>query len=231
MAKIKSVFKYMVIFLYLITLASCSTTTVHVNRIYLNEAESKKIKSELEEKGFNVEFNEHLYPNDIYSTTILYSPFLTEIDAVDNVEDTLSVLGYDINSISSLVASNHWYTKNTIGLYIVPNDVVPNDGKNIKDISNEYKSLNCDKLIKLSLKNNGEFLYTQKGEVAVSGKWSLTQYPYIFLEKLDPYVSVYYEIKKSKRVDQISHINITELQPLSFSNVISDCTLTYGIRL
>lgn len=231
MAQVQSVFQYMVILFCLITMLSCSTTTVHVNKTYLNEAESKKIKSKLEEKGFNVEFNEHLYPTDILSTTILYSPFLTEISAVDDVEDTLSGLGYDIKNISSLVVSNHWYTKNTMGLYIVPNEVVPNDGKNIKDIANQYKSLNCDTYIELNLKKNGEFLYSKKGEISVSGKWSLTKYPYILLEKLEPYLNVYFEIKKSKKIDQVSHIDITELHPLNSANVISPCTLTYGVRL
>jgi hypothetical protein len=201
-----------------------------VNKTYLNEGESKKIKNEFEKKGFNVEFNEHFYPNDILSTTIIYSPFLSETSAVYSVEDTLSELGYDTINISSLVTSNHWYTKDTMGLYIVPNNVVPNDGKNIKDISHQYKSLNCDTFIELNLKDNGEFLYSPKGEVAVSGKWSLTKYPYILLEKLEPYLSFYFEIKKRKKTDQIGYIDITELHPISFSNVISQCILTYGVR-
>jgi len=230
-AQVQSLFRCMLILFCLITILSCSTTTVHVNKTYLNEAESKRIKSELERKGFNVEFNDHLYPNDVLSTTILYSPFLTEVSAVDNVGDTLSELGYDIKNINSLVVSNHWYTKNTMGLYIVPNEVVPNDGKNIKDIANQYKSLNCDTFIELNLKKNGEFLYSKKGEIAVSGKWSLTQYPYISLEMSEPYFDVYFEIKKSKRTDQISHVDITELHPINRENVISPCTLTYGVRL
>ena len=231
MAQVQSVLQYMAILFCLITMLSCSTTTVHVNTTYLNEVESKKIKNELEEKGFNVEFNEYLYPNDVLSTSILYSPFLTESSAVDNVEDTLSELGYDIKNINSLVVSNHWYTKNTMGLYIVPNEVVPNDGKNMKDIANQYKSLNCDTLIELNLKKNGKFLYSKQGEIAIFGKWSLTSYPYILLERSKPYLNVYFEIKKSKRTDQLGHIDITELHPINSPIVISQCTLTYGIRI
>lgn len=212
-------------------MVSCSTTTVHVNKSYLNESESKNIKNRLEEIGFNVEFNEHAYPDDISSTTILYSPFLKEVTAVDNIENLLLDLGYDINSINSLVASNHWYTKNTMGLYIVPKDVVPNDGKSIEDIAKQYKSVNCDTLAELNLQKNGTFLYSQKGEVSVSGRWSITQYPYIILEKSKPYLDFYFEIKKSKKSDQISNMEITELQPINSSDLISDCKLTYAVRL
>jgi len=210
---------------------SCSTTTVHVNETYLTEIESNNIKNRLEKLGLTVEFNEHTYPDDIASTTILYSPFLKETSAVNNVENTLLELGYDINNINSLVASNHWYTKNTMGLYIIPRGVDPHNGKSVEDIAKQYKSVDCDNLAELNLYKNGKFLYSSKGEKSVSGQWSITEYPYIILKKTEPYLDFYFEIKKSTKSDQISKIEVTELQPINNSDIISDCTLTYGIRL
>lgn len=215
----------------LLLCAACSTTTVHVNKLYLSDKQSNEVKTLLELQGLAVEFNELNFPKELYSTTILYSPFVKEEHAVDNIENTLHQLGYDVGDISALVASNHWYTKNTIGLYIVPDGVSPNSGKNIEDIAFEYRSEKCDKEIALTLEKNSVFTYKRSDDIKIIGNWSITEYPYILLENKAPYVHQYFEISRSKRVDKISEIDIIALQPMSSSLIILDCKLTYGERL
>jgi len=214
----------------LILTLACSTTTIHVNTLYLNDEKSQNVKVALLEQGFDVEFNELSFPSDIYSTSILYSPFVKKVEAIDTLENTLNSLGYDIGSIRALVASNHWYTKNTIGVFIVPEGVIPNSGKNIEDIAFKYQSEGCDTNIVLSLRRDGKFTYMQLGKLKITGTWSITQYPYIQLNSDEPYLNFYYEITRSKKFDRISEIDIIELQPLDSSLIISKCSMTYGVR-
>ncbi len=214
----------------MITLA-CSTTTVHVNKLYLTENESRNVKIALEKQGFAVEFNELSYPSDIYSTSILYSPFVQDAKALETLEDILISLNYDIGSINALVTSNHWYTKNTIGLFLVPDGVAPHSGKNIEDISFLYQAESCETRAQLNLHNDGKFTYMTPEKTEISGTWSITQYPYIRLENDRPYLNFYYEITRSKRVDRIGEIEIIELHPLSSTLIISKCNMIYGIRV
>jgi hypothetical protein len=210
---------------------ACTTTTVHVNKLYLTEQESQNVKVELKNLGLDVKFNELNFPNDISSTSIIYSPFVRDKTAVNKVEDTLIRLGYGVSNISALVSANHWYAKDTVGLYIVPDGVVPNSGKNIEDIAFQYKSEGCDSSTELNLQKNGKFTYKILNDIKVTGSWSITEYPYIFLENEEPYLHYYFEIKRSKKADKISEIEAIDLHPLSSSLIISSCKLTYGERV
>ncbi len=210
---------------------ACTTTTVHVNKLYLNEQESQNVKVELENLGLDVEFNELNFPNDISSTSIIYSPFVRDNTAVNKVEDTLIRLGYGVSNISALVSANHWYAKDTVGLYIVPDGIAPNSGKNTEDIAFQYKSEGCDSLTELNLQKNGKFTYKVLNDIKITGNWSITEYPYIILENEEPYLHYYFEIKRSKKTDKISEIEVIDLHPLSSSLIISSCKLTYGERV
>ena len=210
---------------------ACTTTTVHVNNRYLTEQESQNVKVELKNLGLDVEFNELNFPSDISSTSIMYSPFVRDNTAVSKVESSLIRLGYGVSNISALVSENHWYAKNTVGLYIVPDGVVPNSGKNTEDIAFQYKSEGCDSSTELNLQKNGKFTYKIFNDIKVTGTWSITEYPYIILENEEPYLHYYFEINRSKKADKISEIEVIDLHPLSSSLIILSCKLTYGERV
>lgn len=213
-----------------LTMIACSTTTIHLNKLYLNEEDTASIKVSLEKRGFNVEINTLAYPSDISSTTILYSPFVRDHTAVDKIENTLLSLGFNIHNIDALVTSNHWYTKDTVGLYIVPEGFDPNNDTRIENIAFTYKSENCETFTELNLLKNGTFIYKISSDIKVTGKWSISGYPYILLENAEPYLNFYYEIIKSQRSDKISKIDIIELHPVNSDRIITSCKLLYGIR-
>ncbi len=223
--------RYLVVLFCLFLTISCATTTIHVNKLYLTDKEFKAIKFALKGRGFNVESNKLAYPDTIYSTSIVYSPFVENEGAIDSLESTLTELGYDIGNIDPLVASNHWYTKNTIGLFIVPDGVKPNSGKNTEDIAFEYQAEKCSVKPVLNLNKNGDFTYSELGHLKISGQWGITQYPYILLENDIPYLNFYYEVKRSIRVDRIGKIEVIELQPLNSSSTISKCNMVFGVRI
>ena len=214
----------------LFTIIACSTTTIHLNKLYLNEEDTSSIQAALEKRGFNVEINTLAYPSDISSTRILYSPFVRDHAAVDKIESTLLNLGYNIQGIDALVTSNHWYTKDTVGLYIVPDGFDPNNETRIENIAFTYQSENCEIFAELNLLKNGTFIYKISSDTKVTGKWSISGYPYILLENDEPYLNFYYEIIKSQRIDKISKVDIIELQPVNNDRIITNCNLLYGIR-
>ena len=82
-----------------------------------------------------------------------------------------------------------------------------------------------------NLQKNGKFTYKIFDDIKITGSWSITGYPYILLENEEPYLHYYFEIKRSKKVDKISEIEVIDLQPVSSSLIISNCKLTYGERV
>ncbi|GAA6171827.1 hypothetical protein NBRC116592_14970 [Colwellia sp. KU-HH00111] len=234
MNRIKILIQELIILLYVSLLIGCSTTTVHVNTRYLNDIDSQTIKSELKAKGLKVEFNDLVFPENITSTSILYSPFISNKVALSQIENILATSGFHVEDISALVAANHWYTKDTIGLFIVPDGIHPNSGKNSEDIALQYQSEQCDKSIQLNLQKNGKFTYefsTAQENMKLTGTWSITGYPYILLESEDPYLHYYLEVSRNKAMDKISEIMLVKLTPLTNSPVISNCTFLHGIRI
>jgi hypothetical protein len=83
----------------------------------------------------------------------------------------------------------------------------------------------------LNLQKNGKFTYKVFDDIKITGSWSITGCPYILLENKEPYLRYYFEIKRSKKVDKISEIEVIDLQPVSSSLIISNCKLTYGERV
>lgn len=229
--KAKMVIKSILTLFIVLLITSCSNSpTIHLNKLYIDENLAQTIKKSLENKGFQVEVNSLAFPDDINSTSIVYSPFVQGSQALDKVMSALEVLGYELTSINPLFASNHWYTKNTLGLFIVPQGVSPNSGRNIVDLAHHYKSENCAVAAEMELKANGIFKYKENGKEALKGTWSITGFPYILLEKEVPYLNYYYEVEKVVARDQLGEITITRLKPLNNHNVIKKCKLVNGIR-
>jgi hypothetical protein len=217
--------------LFVLLIASCSNSpTIHLNNLYIDEYVTQSIKESLENQGLQVKINSLEFPDDINSTSIVYSPFVQDPKALDKVEKALEILGYKLDSTNPLVSSNHWYTKNTMGLFIVPQGVIPNSGSNIIDLANHYKSEGCAVPIEIELKPNGIFKYKENGKEELKGIWSITGFPYILLEKEEPYLNYYFEVEKVIVRDQLGKINTTILKPISNHNVIHKCNLVNGVR-
>ncbi|NMP17085.1 hypothetical protein [Thalassotalea sp. Y01] len=223
---------YLILLFSSFSIIGCSSApTIHLNKLYLDEKSAKSIQSKLEKEGFNVEVNRHEYPADINSTSIVYSPFVNDSEIVDKVQNALSELDIEVNNVNSLVSSNHWYTKNTLGLFVVPKGITANSGTNTIDLAKVYRSSECETDIEINLKPNGTFSYVEDGNEKLKGVWSITGYPYILLEKKFPFLNYYFEVKKSETSDQIGKINITLLKPVSDNKLIEKCSVIYGVRV
>jgi hypothetical protein len=162
-----------------------SQTTVHLYSLYLSDSSTKTVKDTLESAGFDVEVNQLPFPNDIQQSSILYSPLIKDREAINIVIEQLLLLNYPIYLNQPLVAGKHFYTKNNLGLFILPNSETIE--KKTIDIANEYKSENCNYTVSLNLYKNGtyELSFTQLPYADITdylkGVWRITEYPYISL--------------------------------------------------
>ncbi|WP_371188715.1 hypothetical protein [Thalassotalea maritima] len=214
-----------------VIIVGCSSApTVHLNRLYLNENLALSIQAKLEKQGFNVEINQHEYPADITSTSIVYSPFVRDEQIVDTVKEALRELNINVDNVNSLFSSNHWYTQNTLGLFIVPQGVTVNSGKNVADLAKRYESSLCETDIAIDLMPNGTFKSFEKGNQKLKGAWSITSYPYILLENKPTYFNYYFEVEVTEATDRIGKVHITSLKPLSNNPSIKKCKVNYGVR-
>ncbi|WP_394174763.1 hypothetical protein [Thalassotalea litorea] len=223
-------YQSLVFLLSLLLLSACTSPTVHLNHRYLNESDTSELTYSIQQNEDQIELNTLPFPDDVTETTILYSPFLRDPELIDNVRESLQQTGYEKITVRSLVASNHWYTKNTIGVFAVPTGTLPNIGKRAIDFAHLYKSENCESMIQLTLMQDGKFSLDAGKNEDVQGTWKVTSYPYLLLENQDPYIHFYFEIFRETGSDQVGKIEFLKLKPLSNSEQIASCILSFGLR-
>ena len=108
-------------------LMACSATKVHLYTRYLSAQETEGITKNLEGIGFDVIANTLVFPNEIQQSTLLYSPFVEGEDSLNVLIDTLDKMGWVIANVQPLFAGNHYYTKNSVGLLLLPDGVRRSD--------------------------------------------------------------------------------------------------------
>lgn len=217
--------RIVIVGLVLVAISGCSsTTTIHLNALYLDDHEAEGVKRKLEDEGYDIELNRNAFPSSISSSGLIYSPLLRDISAVNKVESSLAELGYKMGARSQLVSSNHWYKENSIGLYLLPKNLQSLD-ENARRLAATYTARNCGEKMKLELQPDGKFRYDFSKQESLTGDWAISSYPYIVLENDDPYVSFYYEVKESTVTELGRQILLTQLEPLTTTDDIPHCQL------
>ena len=215
---------------------SCSSTKVNLYTRYLSADETEAVTKNLEQLGFDVIANSLVFPDEIEQSTLLYSPFIEGENSINVLIDSLEKSGWGIPYIKPIFSGNHYYTKNSVGLLLLPEGVVKNDQVIRQDLANEYKSKECDAAIKLRLNNDAsyQFLYPKKTDSQteqLTGTWQITSYPYIELTSLNKVWRFYYEIQKNIETDVVGKIEVIELKPLDDHYTLPQCSFVYGIRV
>ena len=222
---------------FIVLVTGCSTRpNVHLYERYLSEEESSRITKKLKEVGFNIKTNKLRFPTNITQTTIIYSPLLNEASSLDLLSDTLNSLDVKIDSVKSLFSGNHWYTKNSLAVFIVPVEGTLEDTFMNKDLTNAFSSKNCNAQMTLSLFDDGKYTLTSEysdngNPLLSSGTWHYRQHPYIELRPLKGEIRYqYYEISREIEQDQISKIEMLKLTALQSQQVVDGCTFEFGTR-
>lgn len=231
-------FKKFILFgVYFTILVGCSSRPdVHLYARYMDKQQEEIISSKIEEAGFNIKLNSLRFPTEISDSTIIYSPLILDSSNVDILVETIKSLGIEVNSVIPFVSGNHWYKKNSLAVFIVPNDGSLDDTVMREDLTNIWSANECEIAIVLTLNEDGKYKLTgDKLEgfdpLLTSGTWLYRQFPYIELRphKGESWYS-YYEISRYQEEDQISKIDMLNLKPLESHQIAGDCNFEFGSR-
>jgi len=228
--------KLLSVILFCITLLACSSTEVHLYTRYLSDTEIEKISSQLEASNFKVVTNTLAFPETIHQSTLLYSPFIKGDNTLERLINSLTNIDWAIPRVESLVSGNHWYSKNSVGLFLLPDGVKQKDSIANQDLANNYESRNCDTLVNLYLYKNNTYRlsFTNKNNERtdhLKGSWKIRSYPYIELTSTNERWWFYFEIEQKVESDNVSKINIIELKPVDRYSLFPKCSFVNGIRI
>ena len=211
-------------------LVACSSTKVHLYTRYLTEPEVEKIISKLEGSNFDVIPNKLSFPDTVYESTLLYSPFIQGEERLQSILNSLSELGWAVPSVHFLVSGNHWYQKDSVGLFLIPEGLKQKDKIAPQDLANTYESRNCSTSAKIILNTDQTYqlIFAKKSMQTdhLTGTWKMRSYPYIELTSNNEMWWFYFKIE----TDKVSKIEIVELHPEDKYKFFPNCSFVYGIR-
>jgi hypothetical protein len=100
--------------------------TVHLYGKYLEESKLQALTEKFKEQGLNVDANEFDFPTAVNSNTLLYSLLLRSPDVIDKAASIAELEGFPITNMQALTQGNHWYTKDSLALFLFPDGRKPN---------------------------------------------------------------------------------------------------------
>ena len=225
------------VFLVLLLSACASKTTVHVYAKYLDSTQREEIRNAFDSsQRYRVKLNELDFPASVTENTLLYSLILFEPETIDIASNISATAGFTVQQIQGLSKGNHWYTKNSMALFLLPKS---KDNKIIffrQDLVNEYKAQNCSEATSLHLQKDGSFTLEMAtkntGNYMVVGMWKYRQYPFLELQKKGAvHADYYFEIKRFRDADKVSEIDFVELMSLNTGSLPENCTFLIGTRI
>lgn len=221
------------IIIALVLLAGCTNTQVHLYTKYLSEEETQKVTKELESKRFTVIKNTLSIPDSVNESSVIYSPFLINIDHLSSALDSLSKLGWTGIRLENFVKGNHWYGKNNFGLILIPKGLIKSELKLNDELSQRYIGTDCDATVEIELHNNNIFTvkYEDEGKsITKNGSWKISTYPYLELSSEDGFLPMYFQTVKRIENDILGKINVVEIKPVQSYQMFSNCKFIHGVR-
>ena len=235
----KIIIRYLTSLAFPLLISGCaSNPTVYLYGKYLEPSKVQVLSEQLMDQGLNVEVNDFDFPTSVSTNTLLYSLLLQSPEAIDNTTSIAENAGYPINSVQSLTQGNHWYTKNSLALFVFPDGHRPLGALLAQDLAHIYTADGCGDGQRLTLNKDGSYtltLQTPTSSEDVKGKWKFRQFPYLELQEPNsPYANYYFEISRVDSQDKISKLDLTQLHLLNANSanpLAKECVFTYGVRI
>ncbi len=155
--------RYLFLLITILALCSCANKpTVNVFSKHLTQAKQQELAQTLSAADFNVQESKVDFPNSIQVNTLVYAPSNQANNHINALIAKVKSLGYDIQSVNLLASDNHSFTANNIGLYLLPDNYVPDLPKSEAQtqtiqLANEYGSAQCASF--LDLKEDNRFVF------------------------------------------------------------------------
>jgi len=155
--------------LLVIVISGCSTIPkVHLFAINLEAESVTLIKKKFEKQNFELKINQQPFPDNIGSNSIVYTPSRNANQQIINIINTAAEAGYQISSTNLIMQSNHSFTANNIGLYLLPENYTQQKREYKIPLINEYGSRDCFNSSNLTLNEDKSFMLTVNRWDAVS---------------------------------------------------------------
>ena len=219
-------------------LTGCSQSTeVHLYGRYLSDAQTNQVQQALKAQGFTVQVNQLAFPQNISQSALIYGMPLSRPDEVEQIRLIAKTQGFQLSDMHSLVQGNHWYSGDSMGLFLLPDGVSPAQLHSAQDLSFVYQSQGCDEQVQLTLTADQRFeIQPAKGsenDVRMQqGSWRVRQWPYLELQpEGNPDWSYYLEISRNQSRDLISLVQQLSLTPLQTYPVFGGCSFVHGVRV
>lgn len=215
-------------------LSACSTTKVVLYARYLDDDARRVVTESLENKGFEVQTNEYAFPENINHNALIYAPVTSKQAHVDSIVSGVAESGWEIFTLQPLKSNNHWYTRNTYGLFLVPEDVNLQAGVTTRDLVGNYDSTQCDGQLTLSLGKDytARVVAGSSPEPLWEGRWRVKAMPVLELFVDSEFEwPMYFEVGQSREVDKISAIDILRLTPVDDYRLLQFCHFASGERV
>jgi len=111
-----------ILFVFFLLICGCSSkTNVHLYAKYLTTEEVNTLISSIEKEHFNVMVNYQVFPSSISNSSLVYAPSQNSEKRLPSLLSILTNSGYSISHASLLLANNHSFTENNVGVFLVPN--------------------------------------------------------------------------------------------------------------
>ena len=216
--------KYLLLLTTLL-LTGCQKANIYLYGKHISEQEAAKLTAEFEQAGYRVEVNQHAFPKEVSSTSLLYSPLLRNRESINEVQNLLIKQGLEVNSISSLIKGNHLVTKDAIAVFVVsdPRGIVAPVVK-----GQAYSSHKCDSEYHIDIAS------TKTAEVSEQESkkkvvWRLLANQEIFQMTDDRGYNFNYEIHKSVSQTPVGVVDEITLKPVVRNSWFGDCEFYSGV--
>ncbi len=172
---------------------------VHLYQRYLTDEQVQSLTTALEAKNYTVETNVLPFPEQMRSSSVVYSLVINMDRAVNDLLPILTEQGWLSVQVQPLFSGNHWFSKNSIGLFLVPDDTDVS-APSYLDFADNYVAEQCDEKATLHLSVDKSYRMSyqnskQDNPVVINGAWVMQHYPYITLTPTDSNRSFHYEGK------------------------------------
>ncbi len=209
---------------------------VHVFSRHLSEQQISDIRDVFSQQPVELHINQLPIPFSMSQSSIIYSPLIESHQSIENVLVALETLDWSIQSVSPLSSDNHWFTKNTIGVYLIPQGDLNSRPLTALDMANTFIADQCDTAALIHF--NKDYSYsvelastdTAQLKYPLTGQWQIRNYPIVELRPTGSQWYMYFEIDRSVERDQISQIDMTTLTPLDTYSLFPDCQFQFGTR-
>ena len=226
--------RYLCLVVLLYSVFGCSSgPQVLLFRYYLSDQEVNDITQKMQQAGLSVTINQLAFPTDLTQSTLIYSPMLEDHSVVDLSLDSIRSLGWEVYAVTPLAMQNHRFTRNTIGLYLLP------EGQSHQsELVNEYQNRGCQTEAKIVFKQDNTYAIRLAAPITenalqqqLRGIWKVRSYPYVELQPFDSEQHLYFEMHKEIESDLVGKIEMTKLIPLESYRLFPQCHFVAGVRL